>query len=505
VIAGFAEIFQKKIYPRPPRQFILRLMGYVGLALLGLVIRLWNLGTESLWIDEAYSISLAQYNIFDIVRGTAADQHPPLYYLLLHLWLLLGTSVKFARLLSVILGVVHICLVVRIGEIIGNVKFGLIAGFVLTILPMHVWYSQEARMYMLLALLTTAATLELLLVKRSKVHWLRYFLYISLSFYTHYFTIFVVIGHAIFALLRYLVDRRAAFLVGFTSALLSATVSIAPWLPITHVQIRHHTMPWIQTPTFRTLRDVTLRILFGDNVLAQFHTFLWPMFYTVLLFLLLGGLFAATKHRFKRTHILLMLLWTFVPLTAIFLVSLFYPIFQYKQHLIIAAPLVVSFVIAASSLPRRVWFIPIIITATLQMHSLRVQQNTLIKDNWKALASYLEVHIQEQDSIFANPAAVKLPLEIYSRMTVHFEGYPPYYSILTGGWEGDIADEESVILMVRNIPVDTLRIWFIEFFPSLWDPNQQFDQVLSPLGTLAEDQFFGNIRLRLYVLDPIDR
>ena len=62
-----------------------------------------------------------------------------------------------------------------------------------------------------------------------------------------------------------------------------------------------------------------------------------------------------------------------------------------------------------------------------------------------------------------------------------------------------------MILMVRNIPVDTLRIWFIEFFPSLWDPNQQFDQVLSPLGTLAEDQFFGNIRLRLYVLDPIDR
>ena len=73
----------------------------VTIVILGiaLVLRVWTLGAESAWIDEAYSIALARRTVLEIIRGTMADQHPPLYYLLLQKYLKLGSrKMYFANL-----------------------------------------------------------------------------------------------------------------------------------------------------------------------------------------------------------------------------------------------------------------------------------------------------------------------------------------------------------------------------------------------------------------------
>lgn len=36
---------------------------------------------NSFWGDEGFSIGLAQMNVFEMLQVTAADNHPPLYYL----------------------------------------------------------------------------------------------------------------------------------------------------------------------------------------------------------------------------------------------------------------------------------------------------------------------------------------------------------------------------------------------------------------------------------------
>jgi hypothetical protein len=55
------------------------------LLLLGLDLRLARLGFQPLWWDEGYSVYFATLPLGEMVRQTAVDNHPPLYYALLQL------------------------------------------------------------------------------------------------------------------------------------------------------------------------------------------------------------------------------------------------------------------------------------------------------------------------------------------------------------------------------------------------------------------------------------
>ena len=147
-------------------------LAVVGVFILAIIVRIIGLSTESAWIDEAYSINLAQHSIGQIIQGTAADQHPPLYYLLLHIWMLFGNSVVFTRLFSALLGLLLIIQVIDFGWKVDGARLGIGAGLLLAISPLHVWYSQEARQYMLLACLTTASTIELWKCLQGRRRWL---------------------------------------------------------------------------------------------------------------------------------------------------------------------------------------------------------------------------------------------------------------------------------------------------------------------------------------------
>ncbi len=70
---------------------------------LALILRLIVIGTRSIQYDDAFSIFLSERSLAEIVRGTAADTMPPLYYFLLHFWLQVGRSLTWLRLLSVLL------------------------------------------------------------------------------------------------------------------------------------------------------------------------------------------------------------------------------------------------------------------------------------------------------------------------------------------------------------------------------------------------------------------
>jgi uncharacterized membrane protein len=55
---------------------------------------------QSLWLDEAFSLYVAAHRFAQILAFVAgSDAHPPLYYLLLHIWLIVGPSVLALRVL----------------------------------------------------------------------------------------------------------------------------------------------------------------------------------------------------------------------------------------------------------------------------------------------------------------------------------------------------------------------------------------------------------------------
>jgi uncharacterized membrane protein len=202
----------------------LRATGVIFLfILLGFGLRLARLSFQPLWWDEGYSVWFATHPLAQMAALTAQDIHPPLYYALLHGWTsLLGASPAALRLLSVAVGVLTIPMLFLVARRILSARAALLATFLLTINPLHVYYSQEVRMYGLVALLSvgilaaawrvfeqggrnTSAPPHL----RSSIPLLVYIVLSTAALYTQYYAIFLAIGLTIYAAWRWWRDLRA--------------------------------------------------------------------------------------------------------------------------------------------------------------------------------------------------------------------------------------------------------------------------------------------------------
>jgi uncharacterized membrane protein len=128
----------------------------------GFALRLFHLGSDSLWYDETVSVTLATKSIPVLLAHTAGDIHPPGYYLLLHGWqrlthptLLHGFEFLYAW-PSLLAGMLVLVLLYALGRRLADRSIALLTLWLAACNPFQVWYSQEARMY------TWAAVLGLL-------------------------------------------------------------------------------------------------------------------------------------------------------------------------------------------------------------------------------------------------------------------------------------------------------------------------------------------------------
>ena len=131
--------------------------------LLALSLRAYRLDAQSFWNDEGNAARLAERTVPLILAGAGGDIHPPGYYLLLHYWqAAVGLSEFALRYLSVITGVLTVALTYALGKRLFGPPVGLLAALLGAVSPLAVYYSQEARMYALLAALSAATTALLL-------------------------------------------------------------------------------------------------------------------------------------------------------------------------------------------------------------------------------------------------------------------------------------------------------------------------------------------------------
>jgi len=188
--------------------------------ILGLVLRLISLN-QSFWLDEATSgLVVRNFSLTEIVtKFSPGDFHPPLYYLILKVWSsFFGTSEIALRFPSIIFGLLTIYFVYLIGKELFNKKAGIIAGILLATSGLHIYYSQEARMYSLTALLVSY--LVYLFLKKK---WFSFSIILLLTGMTDYPALLVI---PVF----WLVGRRFWRKLVLSSSLL--VISYLIWLPI---------------------------------------------------------------------------------------------------------------------------------------------------------------------------------------------------------------------------------------------------------------------------------
>jgi mannosyltransferase len=139
---------------------------YVVLGLIvavGAWLRLDDLTAQSLWYDEIITWRQTRGTLAELFSLTANDNYPPLYNLLTYVSVnLLGETELGLRLPAALLGIGNIVAIYFLASRLGGAFAGLAAALLLALSGFHIWYSQEARMYSLLALTATLFAMALL-------------------------------------------------------------------------------------------------------------------------------------------------------------------------------------------------------------------------------------------------------------------------------------------------------------------------------------------------------
>lgn len=239
----------------------------IGLLLLGIFFRFYNLDKKVYWIDEVNSSlrslgytktemvdqtftgevitveTLQQYqqlnpeknwgDTMNALMGTA--EHAPLYFMLSRLWVgWVGHSIATMRCLTAIFSVlVFPCLYWLCWELFQSARVGWLAMALVAISPLHLPYAQEARPYSLwtVMVLLSSAVLLYAMRKQTRTSWIMYGVSVSLGLYTQLLFGLVAIaqGLYVFVIEKWRLTRTAlSYLLASGIALLS----FVPWIAL---------------------------------------------------------------------------------------------------------------------------------------------------------------------------------------------------------------------------------------------------------------------------------
>jgi mannosyltransferase len=204
----------------------------LAITALGGAVRLTGLGFQSLWLDEyLWTRTAALKSIQKIIDRH--DGYPPTVALLFRVLDQAGLgSDAWLRLPAALLGTLAIPLAVVVARRLVGPRLALVAGALLAIHPLAVWYSQEAGAYapaMLAALASTWCLLRLLDGAGIPAA-IGYALSAGAGFGLHYYFAFVLMAQAPFGLvdlIRHPERRRAWIAAGLLGAL-----AVGAWMPL---------------------------------------------------------------------------------------------------------------------------------------------------------------------------------------------------------------------------------------------------------------------------------
>jgi 4-amino-4-deoxy-L-arabinose transferase-like glycosyltransferase len=424
----------------------LLLMALLLIITAGAALRVIKLGAESFWLDEAYSVNVAHLSLSGIVQEISRDVHPPLYYFALHYWIdLFGDSEFSARLLSAVFGILAIPLLYGIGAVLFDRATGLIAAVFLAWSHFNIEFSQETRMYSLLALLSLASLycfIRLLKDPRSIAALACYVVCSSLLLYTHVYAVFTIAAENLFVLLLLFTSRklfRRTFLRWVCGQVLLLLL-FAPWLTVLGHQISEHKSFWIAKPTLFELRYTFL----------QFAGSLPLLFILVpLAVLAIVGLIRREQRKphggapdakvaglplTAREKTSFLLIWLACPVLLPFIASHFITPFYLAKYTIAASP--AFLLLAALGLRELPWhqirLVLLVALIALAQRDIFQYWNKVKKDDWRRALAFFNQTAQPKDLVLFTQPAAHLPFDYYSKPTgLIEEPFPDYNHQLT--------------------------------------------------------------------------
>ena len=492
----------------------------------------YGLGDQSLWWDESLSLQRANYSLprvlsneivlTDATRQVVTfDNHPPLYFLLLHFVVKLAGQSEFAlRFPSLAFSVLTVPLLYTVGKHLFDRRVGLLAALFGAISPLYLWYSHEARMYTMLTflgLLSFYALLRILTsgVKRktsnvqypisnlqsptSNLQLTTIYIVSSVAMLaTHYLGFLILLAELVvfLSLIRNAKWRRVAIPV--LGVLLVA-------LPILYygfsILPKGEMAGFRFIPLTELLRDVSDSFSLGISVKTeQVLTVHW-VFRVVFLI----GALAIVWRTFRRPPTLRpgsgqasnpqpptsniqypishkplpALIYLLVPVLAIYLLSYVRPAYMNIRHLIMVSPAFYLIVAVGLATIKKNW--PLVFASCLALmitgsaHSTQqyFSNEKYNKDDHRAWGEYLKAHAQPGDVIVVDPPHTSQLYQYYADAGLAWTGLPRLTS-----------PDQDTISALEELMAEYDRIWLAlthtppwgdpDFLPKTWLEENAF-------------------------------
>jgi len=498
-------------------------------------LRVYALGAQSLWNDEGNSVALASLSLEAIANSAARDIHPPLYYFLLHFWVLLAGQTEFAvRFLSVIAGVLVVALVFRIAYSVFGEEVAIIAAFLVALSPFQVYYSQEARMYIWVTLWSAVSVLAMAVMLKisdegrvtrgekkessaslvtrhsSRVtHSLAWLLYIAATIaalYTQYFAASIVVAeNGAFLIWLYLAWRDKRANIGHSVAFWVAAQAVvglvvAPW----YLSVRDQLASW---PAISESLDLPTLLWRGLNVFSVGTTLEGA--FAVVVSVVFGVLFLIG---WRLTHsananwgIATLVLWALAPVGVMYVISLSRPAYNPKL-LLLATP--AFYILAARGLAQPVTrHLALVTRPSFVICSFVILFGSVLslnnyyfdlyyaRDDYRTILETVDTDERAGDGILVDDKGQIDVVRYYWRGSQQLFLLPRMRPPDPAATRADVDD----------MLVKVQRLFAIYYATEQGDPQGIVETRLAEKAFKARDDWYGDVRLAVYGIAPAAR
>jgi 4-amino-4-deoxy-L-arabinose transferase-like glycosyltransferase len=471
------------------------------LLLLGFGVRLYGLTYHSLWLDETVSVYLASFPPLEILRQGMflQEPNPPLYHLLLHCWMrVFGSGEAAVRILSALLGTLYLPPICLLGRRLLSPRVALIATLLVAIDPFLVWYSQEARMYALVATLSLWSVYCLVRAMDTP-RWSWWAAYVGVtvaSLYSHFYAALLLPAELMF-LLVYAWRRGTALRRGA----LAWTVSLlcfSPWLWRAW-DVSAMTPSWrpslgLGAMVMACLEAFSMRRVPLTGVAQASALLAVGAIAVVGLVLPRARAWPVSRRQWGRdalrpnAFLILMLL---VPLLSAYVLSFRQQIFTVYYLIIIVAPFLLALasgVDRIASFQRAAGLIALLVVVGLLAYGLRHNRSLEYrKEEWRAAARFVAEHSRQGDAILCHVEYTRIPFGYYYRGDVPI--FAPF-----GGALGDGVDVAPTLEGLTEY--DT--VWLVQSHIELADPSRSVEGWLEESFPLVTEQYPPGVEVKGY-------
>lgn len=551
---------------RPTQPAARPLILFTGLAFglisgVGVGLRFYALGAKTIWLDEAFSLWLAHQPLVDMWAWLIKiDQHPPLYYTLLHYWILLfGDTQGAARALSALCSALALPLCYGASRYLLPTRTALLATLLLALSPFQLRYAQEVRMYALLTL--TAATalyclMRVLFDKRAEHQrwpWLGLALAQTAVMLTHNTaTIFfpLALNMAVgSAWLWQQWQERTSDLPNLSApnfprrwlcTQLLALIGWLPWsIPFVIQAVLVDRAFWIEPPTIGLVYEA----------LHNFNLAFLPAWAPLVILLnlgwwLLAALGVRALYRTPARAVLLFVLFL-LPIGGELVVSLRRPIFSDRTLIWVMLPYIMLVAAGLAEIARRMNLASASSTLLKQVQTINrylrlpkqglngeqpvaIETKAVIgmvgllfiigvhgvalynyyvnfeKEEWATAAAYVAEHVTPGELILFNATWVQLPFQYYFR---HYEQSAVLHGLPVDLFDRGVLEPKmstADLPHMRNLLAGQPSVWLIYSHDWYTDPEGIIPRELGQQMTLVEERPLRGLNVMYYRRLTID-